>query len=48
MFVEISFTNRKRNFKLMTAKIVIMTKCEQIVVSAGVASDDIVCHDEVG
>ena len=48
MFMEISFTNWNRNFKLMTAEIVIMTKCEQIVVSAGVASDDIVGHDEVG
>ena len=48
MFVEISFTNWNRNFKLMTAEIVIMIKCEQIVVSAGVASDDIVGHDEVG
>ena len=46
--MEISFTNWDRNFKLMTAEIVIMTKCEQIVVSAGVASDDIVGHDEVG
>ena len=48
MFVEISFTNWNRNFELMTAEIVIMTKCEQIVVRAGVASDDIVGHDEVG
>ena len=46
--MEISFANWDRNFKLMTAEIVIMTECEQIVVSAGVASDDIVGHDEVG
>ena len=46
--MEISFTNWDRNFKLMAAEIVIITKCEQIVVSAGVASDDIVGHDEVG
>ena len=48
MFMEIGFTNCNRNFKLMATEIVIMTESEKIVVSAGVASDAIVGHDEVG
>ena len=47
MFMEISFTNWNRNFKLVTTEIVIMTECEKVVVSAGVASDDVVGHYEV-